>query len=91
MPDPQRLTSGLRDLVWSVESEVEVVTGLSRRIDDHVKALNRLRDELALRLEALDALHDAAAGDEDLARYLDRVADAPLPRVAEEFPARMYG
>ena len=89
MPD-QGLTHGLRELVWSLESEVAQVSGLSRRIDEHVRTLNALRDELARRLGALDALQDSVA-DADLGHYLARVVQTPLPELAEHFPERLYG
>ncbi len=56
------LTYALRELVWGLESEVAVVTSLSRRIDEHVTALNAARAELAERLERLDAAVAAARG-----------------------------
>ena len=84
------LTYALRELVWGLRSEVEVVTSLSRRIDEHVTALNAARTELAARLTRLDAL--VAAADEPAPRELLRQrAAAPLPQEDEVFPARLFG
>ena len=55
-----QLTYALRELVWGLESEVAIVTSLSRRIDEHVTALNAARAELAERLRRLDAVLAAA-------------------------------
>lgn len=88
--DGARLTAGLRDLVWGIESEVAVVTSLSRRIDEHVRALNALRAELADRLAGLDELR-AGTGQTEIAAYLDRVVHPVLPERVEVFPDRMYG
>ena len=83
------LTYALRQLVWGLQSEVAVITSLSRRIDEHVRALNAVRAELAARLLRLDALVDAA--DEPALRELLRQrAQAPLPQQDEVFPARLY-
>lgn len=84
------LTYGLRELVWGIESEVAVITSLSRRIDEHVTKVNALRANAAERLRRLDVLR-AATDDPHLAAYLSRAAVAPLPQVKEEFPERMYG
>ena len=83
------LTFDLRGLVWSIESEVAVITSLSRRIDDHVRALNELRTEAALRLARLDELV-ASAEDDDLRAFLEGASAAPLPEVVEHFPDRLY-
>ncbi len=84
------LTYALRELVWGLECEVAVITSLSRRIDEHVSALNAARAELAARLARLDAL--VAAADEPALRELLRQrAEAPLPREDEVLPARLYG
>ena len=82
------LTSELRDLVWGLRSEVEVVTALAARIDDRVQALNALRAEAARRLAALDALLDAA-DDPRLRRWLEGLVQPPLPQVAEVLPDRL--
>jgi hypothetical protein len=90
VPDtPTALTYGLRELVWGIESEIAVVGSLSRRIDEHVSSLNRLRAELTDRLVALDELRTAAA-DADLARYLQGATVVVLPTLDEEFPERLY-
>jgi hypothetical protein len=84
------LTHALRELVWSLESEVAVITSLSRRIDERVAALNAARRELAERLTRLDAVVDAA--DEPALRaVLQARTDAPLPLEDEVFPERLYG
>ncbi len=84
------LTYGLRELVWGIESEVAVITSLSRRIDDHVTKVNALRAAAAERLRRLDVLR-ASVDDPHLAAYLSKAVVAPLPQVKEEFPERMYG
>lgn len=84
------LTYGLRELVWSIESEVAVLTGLSRRIDQHVTALNAARAELAERLVRLDALLQAV-DDPDLEAFLRGKITVRLPTLDEQFPARLYG
>lgn len=86
---PPSLTIGLRDLVWGIESEVAQITRLSRRIDEHVQAVNALRREAVQRLAVLDALVQAAGHDE-LRAWLERATDATLPRVTERFPDRLY-
>ena len=85
-----QLTYALRELVWGLQSEVAVVTSLSRRIDDHVTALNAARADLAERLERLDAVL-AATGDPALREVLRQRTEAPLPQQDEVFPARLYG
>ena len=82
------LTHALRELVWSLRSEVAVVTSLSRRIDERVTALNAARHELAERLGRLDALVDAA-DDPALRELLQQRAEAPLPQLDEVLPARL--
>jgi septal ring factor EnvC (AmiA/AmiB activator) len=82
------LTSELRDLVWGLRSEVEVVTALSARIDDRVQALNALRAEAARRFEVLDALLDAA-DDPRLRRWLEGLVQPVLPQAAEVLPDRL--
>lgn len=84
------LTSALRELVWGLQSEVAVVTSLSRRIDEHVTALNAARADLAARLEGLDALV-AAADDPALRALLQQRTEVPLPQQDEVFPTRLYG
>ena len=84
------LTYALRELVWGLESEVAIVTSLSRRIDAHVTALNAARSDLAARLERLDAVL-AAADDPALREVLRQRTEAPLPRLDEVFPSRLYG
>jgi hypothetical protein len=84
------LTFGLRGLVWGIQSEVEVITALCGRIDDRVQAVNAARAETARRLAALDDLL-AAAEDPRLRAWLEALAQAPLPRVTETFPDRLYG
>lgn len=83
------LTFDLRGLLWGIESEVALITSLSRRIDEHVHAVNELRREAARRLTLLDRLVDAAQ-DEDLQAWLLTATQAPLPRVTERFPDRLY-
>ena len=84
------LTYALRELVWGLESEVAVVTSLSRRIDDHVRALNTARAELAERLQRLDAVV-AACEEPVLREVLRQRTEAPLPQHDEVFPSRLYG
>ena len=84
------LTHALRELVWGLESQVAVVTSLSRRIDEHVAALNAARAELAERLARLDAVV-AAADDPALRELLRQRSQAPLPQEDEVFPTRLYG
>jgi hypothetical protein len=84
------LTYGLRELVWGLESEVAVITSLSRRIDEHVRAVNAARAEVAERLVRLDALVDAA-DDPDLEAFLRGATTVSLPALDEHFPARLYG
>ncbi len=84
------LTYALRELVWGLESEVAMVTSLSRRIDAHVSALNAARADLATRLARLDAVV-AAADDPALREVLRQRMEAPLPQQDEVFPARLYG
>lgn len=88
-PAATSLTFDLRGLVWGIESEVALITSLSRRIDEHVRAVNVLRREAAQRLVRLDALV-AAAPDPDLRAWLETVVAAPLPAVTEHFPDRLY-
>jgi hypothetical protein len=84
------LTYALRGLVWGLESEVAVVTSLSRRIDDRVRALNAARAELAERLLRLDAVL-AAVDDPAVREVLRQRTGAPLPQADELFPGRLYG
>ena len=84
------LTYALRELVWGLESEVAIVTSLSRRIDDHVRALNAARAELAERLVRLDAVV-ASVDDPALREVLRQRTEAPLPHEDEVFPGRLYG
>lgn len=92
MPDTASptLTYGLRQLVWGIESEVAVITNLSRRIDEHVERVNALRAEAVERLLRLDVL-TAVADNPDLEAFLRRSATASLPTVQEHFPERLYG
>ena len=85
-----QLTYALRELVWGLESEVAIVTSLSRRIDEHVTALNAARAELADRLVRLDAVV-AAADEPQLREVLQQRTEAPLPHLDEVFPSRLYG
>ena len=84
------LTYALRELVWGLQSEVALVTSLSRRIDEHVTALNAARADLAERLARLDAVV-AVADDPALRELLRQRTQAPLPQEDEVFPARLYG
>jgi len=84
------LTHALRELVWSLESEVAVISSLSRQIDEHVAALNAARAELAQRLARLDAVV-AAADEPELQAVLRTTTAAPLPLEDEVFPERLYG
>lgn len=90
MTEKATLTYGLRELVWSIEAEVAQVSTLSRRVDEHARALNDLRAQLAVRLLHLDELLEAAE-DPVLQEFLLSATEAPLPVLAEEFPERMYG
>ncbi len=83
------LTYGLRELVWGIESEVAVISNLSRRIDEHVRKVNALRATAAERLGRLDVLR-AAVDDPHLSAYLSSTVVVSLPQVKEEFPERMY-
>ena len=85
-----QLTYALRELVWGLESEVAIVTSLSRRIDEHVTALNAARAELAERLRRLDAAL-AAVDEPALREVLRQRPEAPLPQRDEVFPSRLYG
>jgi hypothetical protein len=85
-----QLTHALRELVWSLESEVAVISSLSRQIDDHVAVLNAARAELVERLTRLDALVDAA-DEPELQAVLRSYVAAPLPLEDESFPERLYG
>jgi hypothetical protein len=84
------LTYALRQLVWNLESEVAIITSLSRRIDAHVTALNTARAEVAERLARLDAVVEAVDDPEFVAVLRARTA-APLPVEDEHFPERLYG
>ena len=84
------LTYALRELVWGLESEVAVVTSLSRRIDERVRAVNAARAELAGRLLRLDAVL-AAVGEPARRELLRQRMSAPLPQEDEVFPGRLYG
>ena len=86
---PTSLTSGLRDLLLGIESEVAQITRLCRRIDERVHAVNALRREAVERLAVLDVLVEAA-DDGDLRAWVERVSDVPLPQVTETFPDRLY-
>ena len=72
------------------ESEIAVLTGLCRRIDAHVTALNAARRELAERLTRLDAVVDAC-DEPHLQEVLRLRTAAPLPLEDEVFPERLYG
>ena len=84
------LTYALRELVWGLESEVAIVTSLSRRIDERVAALNVARADLAERLARLDAVV-AACDEPELREVLRQRTSAPLPQQDEVFPSRLYG
>ena len=83
------LTYALRELVWGLESEVAIVTSLSRRIDERVAALNAARADLAERLVRRDAVV-AACGEPELREVLRQRTSAPLPQQDEVFPSRLY-
>lgn len=83
------LTFDLRGLLWGIESEVALITRLSRQIDEHVEVVNDLRRQQVQRLARLDRLVEAAQ-DDDLRAWLLTVTQAPLPRVTERFPDRLY-
>ena len=83
------LTFDLRGLVWGIESEVAQITSLCRRIDEHVREVNTARAEAAHRLQLLDAVVSTAE-DPHLRAWLETVTVAPLPRVNEVFPDRLY-
>lgn len=89
-PAATTLTYGLRELVWGIESQVAVISNLSRRIDEHVERVNALRAEAAERLRRLDLL-TSAADDPDLQAFLRNAVSAPLPQVPEQFPSRLFG
>ncbi len=84
------LTYALRELVWGIESEVAVISSLSRRIDERVARVNELRAAAVERLLRLDALVEAA-DDPQLEAFLRSAAVAPMPSVQEDFPERLYG
>ena len=84
------LTYALRELVWGLESEVAIVTSLSRRIDERVTALNAARADLAEQLTRLDAVV-AACDEPELREVLRQRTAAPLPQQDEVFPSRLYG
>ena len=83
------LTFDLRGLVWGIDSEAAQITSLCRRIDQRVRELNAVRAELAERLALLDELVETAE-DPDLRAWLETVSAAPVPRVTEVFPDRLY-
>ena len=83
------LTYGLRELVWTLESEVAQITSLCRRIDQHVRAVNAARAEMAQRLLVLDELVEAA-DDPSLRGWLEDVTAVRVPQVTELFPDRLY-
>ncbi len=89
MSETPPLTHAMRELVWGIESEVAVISSLSRRIDEHVRAVNAARAEAAARLVRLDALLQASP-DPSLAAFLREKADVRLPAVDEHFPERLY-
>ena len=82
---PPRLTWALRNLLWSLQSELDVVNGLSRQIDAHVRAVNRARAELVQRLERLEALV-VATDDPHLSAFLRERAVVALPVEDEVVP-----
>ena len=84
------LTHALRELIWSLESEGAVITSLSRRLDEHVAALNDLPRELAERLSRLDEVVDSA-DEPELRAALRSCTAVPLPLEDEVFPERLYG
>ncbi len=84
------LTYALRELVRGLASEVAIVSSLSRRIDDHVRAVNTARAELAERLLRLDAVL-AAVDEPALREVLRQRTEATLPQLDEVFPSRLYG
>ena len=83
------LTFDLRGLVWGIESEVAQITGLCRRIDEHVRAVHVVRTDAAQRLTALDELFDVTQ-DAHLRAWLETSTGTALPTVAELFPDRLY-
>jgi len=85
------LTYDLRGLVWGIESEIAVIGNLSRRIDEHVCAVNRQRRELAVRLQRLDELQAVAADYPELAAFVASTTQVVMPSSEEDFPDRMYG
>jgi hypothetical protein len=88
--DRPPLTSAVRDLLWTLRREVDVVTGLSRQIDAHVRALNAARTEMAERLERLDALL-AATDEPHLSGFLHERVVVTLPVEDEVIPPRLAG
>ena len=89
MSDAPTLTHALRGLVWGIQCELDVVHGLSRQIDGHVRALNVARAELAERLLRLDALL-AAADDPRLEAFVRARAVVRLP-VEDEVLSPLLG
>ena len=83
------LTFDLRQLVWSIESEVAQITSLCRRIDQHVRQVNVARAEMTERLLLLDDLTDAV-DDAQLRAWLETATETPVPQVVEVFPDRLY-
>lgn len=83
------LTYGLRELVWTLESEVAQITSLCRRIDQHVREVNAARAQMAERLLVLDELVEAA-DDPALRGWLEEVTAVPVPQATELFPDRLY-
>ena len=84
------MTYDQREVAWGIESEVALISSLSRRIDAHVAQLNQLRAELTERLVRLDALVEAA-DEPHLERFLRGIAEVRLPTVDELIPQRLYG
>ena len=87
---PPTLTYALRELVWGIESEVAVITNLSRRIDERVTVVNAVRAELAEHLARLAQLRSVAT-DPDLEAFLVTATSVALPSTVEHFPARLCG
>jgi hypothetical protein len=82
------LAGGLRTFLDAIESEVRAVSGLSEKIDTLVGQLNRVRNEQAERLLALDALRGSAS-DAGLTSFLDKLIRPRMPRVGEVVPDRL--
>lgn len=83
------LTYALRGLLWGIESEVAIITNLSRQIDERVTEVNAARTELVERLARLAELV-SVTDDSDLEAFLLVSTEVSMPSQEEHFPDRLY-